>query len=74
MKDEIFGKARYGGMSFNTAGLVKILKDEFTETKCMDDESYPRYMPASLLCVWPPHNYVLTHTQGADNGSEKGTH
>lgn len=44
MKDEIFGKARYGGMSFNTQGLERLLKEEFTETKCMDDESYPRYV------------------------------
>ena len=42
MKDEIFGKARLGGISFNTVGLEKILKDEFTERVCMDDESYPR--------------------------------
>ena len=47
MKDEIFGKARYGGMSFNTQGLERLLKEEFTETKCMDDESYPRYVKTS---------------------------
>ena len=42
MKDEIFGKARLGGISFNTLGLEKLLKEEFTEHVCMDDESYPR--------------------------------
>ena len=42
MKDEIFGKVRHGGMSFNTAGLEKIFKEEFTEHICMDDERYPR--------------------------------
>lgn len=41
MRDEVFGKAR-GAMSFNTAGLERIFKEEFTETRCMDDESYPR--------------------------------
>ena len=42
LKDEVFGKTK-GGVSFNTAGLEKILKEEFTETRCMDDETYPRY-------------------------------
>lgn len=42
MKDEIFGKARLGGISFNTLGLEKLLKEEFSEHVCMDDESYPR--------------------------------
>lgn len=41
MKDDIFGK-RVGGISFNTLGLEKLLKEEFTEHICMDDESYPR--------------------------------
>ena len=42
MKDEIFGKARLGGISFNTLGLEKLLKELFPEDVCMDDESYPR--------------------------------
>ena len=42
MKDEIFGKARHGGLSFNTHGLEKLLKEEFSEHVCMDDETYPR--------------------------------
>jgi len=42
MKDEVFGKVK-GAVSFNTAGLEKILKEVFTETRCMDDECYPRY-------------------------------
>lgn len=41
MKDEVFSKAK-GAVSFNTAALERILKKEFTETRCMDDESYPR--------------------------------
>ena len=41
IKDEVFGKVK-GAMSFNTVGLEKILKKEFTETRCMDDETYPR--------------------------------
>lgn len=41
MKDEVFAKVK-GAVSFNTPALEKILKEVFTETRCMDDESYPR--------------------------------
>ena len=44
MKDEVFGKTKGAGMSFNTAGLEKIFKREFTEHMCMDDVTYPRWV------------------------------
>ena len=40
-------------MSFNTAGLEKIIKEEFSETKCMDDETYPRYGNSVGVCALP---------------------
>lgn len=42
MKDEVFGETRHGGVSFNTEGLERVLKEVFTEHVCMDDETYPR--------------------------------
>lgn len=41
MREEVFRKSK-GSMSFNTVGLEQILKKIFTETQCMDDETYPR--------------------------------
>ena len=55
MKDEIFGKMRHGGMSYNTLGLEKLLREEFTEHMCMDDESYPK-----CVCVTCPRIYDCT--------------
>lgn len=43
MKDEIFSHPR-GGVTFDTDALEKILKEELTDYKCMDDESYPRVL------------------------------
>lgn len=48
MKDEIFGKVK-GGMTFNTAGLEALLKEEFSEHVCMDDITYPRCVHYSAL-------------------------
>lgn len=42
MKDEIFGQTRHGGVSYNTDGLERVLKEEFKEHLCMDDVTYPR--------------------------------
>ena len=76
MKDEIFGKVRHGGISFNTLGLEKLLKEEFTEHVCMDDESYPRYMDngsfvlnftARLVCY--SSNFKGREYSGQDCGS-----
>ena len=52
MKDEIFGQTRHGGVSFNTEGLERVLKEEFTEHTCMDDESYPRYGVCVVITLY----------------------
>lgn len=51
MKDEIFGKVRHAGMSYNTVGLEKLLREQFTEHMCMDDVTYPRYVIHDV-CMW----------------------